>query len=77
MSDSAYAYVYKVDVPRELLECLDDPKRSMDDFAFPIIGWVKIPFVPYATFADRFQSHLTGGPTSVGPRGKKHKLDEM
>ena len=74
MSNSAYAYVYKADIPRELLECLDNPKRSMDDFAFPIIGWVKVPFKPYATFADRLQSHLYG---SLGPRGKKHRFDEM
>ena len=78
MSDFAYAYVYNADIPRELLEYLDNPKRSMDDFTFPIIGWVKVPFVPYATFADRLQSHLTGpSPTGLKPRGKKHKLDEM
>lgn len=78
ISDSTHAYVYKADIPQELLECLDNPKRSMYDFSFPIIGWVKVPFVPYATFADRLQSQLTGpSPTSLGPCGKKHKLDEM
>ena len=78
ISDSTHAYVYKADIQEELLECLDNPKRSMDHFAFPTIGWVKVPFVPYATFADCLQSQLTGpSPTSLGPRGKKHKLDEM
>ncbi|RBR06137.1 uncharacterized protein FIESC28_11152 [Fusarium coffeatum] len=78
MPDSADAYVYKADIPRELLECLDNPKRSMDDFAFPTIGWFKVPFVPYSTFADRLQSHLTGpSPTSLRPCGKNHRLDEM
>ncbi|RFN49467.1 hypothetical protein FIE12Z_6256 [Fusarium flagelliforme] len=78
MSDSTYAYVYKADIPQQLLECLDNPKRPMDDFAFPNVAWIKILFKPYSTFADRLQSHLVcpgSEPTSTSLGGKKRKHD--
>ncbi|KAJ4139772.1 hypothetical protein NW768_001116 [Fusarium equiseti] len=76
MSDSTYAYIYKADIPRQLLECLDDPKRTLEDFAFPTVAWVKIPFEPYTTFADRVQCHLTDlKPISTILSGRKRKHD--
>ncbi|KAF4496739.1 hypothetical protein FAGAP_7090 [Fusarium agapanthi] len=89
MADSNDAYVYKADVPYQLLESLHCPTRSIEDFDFPDVNYVKIPFEPYSTFSERVQVHLAGaeysprsspiGSTAMGsssPRGKKRKRDE-
>ncbi|KAF5974932.1 hypothetical protein FCOIX_7971 [Fusarium coicis] len=83
-----YAYVYKVDVPYQLLESLRCPTRTIEDFEFPQVKYVKVPFEPYKTFSERVLFHLAGaeysprsrligstmGPSS--PRGTKRKRDE-
>ncbi|KAG5755825.1 hypothetical protein H9Q70_001613 [Fusarium xylarioides] len=89
MDDRDDAYVYKADVPYQLLESLHCPTRSIEDFDFPQVNYVKVPFKPYSTFSERVQVHLAGaeysprldpiGSTLMGPsspRGKKRKRDE-
>ncbi|KAF9767052.1 hypothetical protein IL306_000437 [Fusarium sp. DS 682] len=89
MSDRTHAYVFKANVPHQLLECLDDPTRSIEDFAFPTIACTKVLFEPYSTFAERIQFHLTGAlyasrsdpvrsdrVAPPEPRGEKRKCNE-
>ncbi|EXA51195.1 hypothetical protein NW761_000128 [Fusarium oxysporum] len=89
MADSTDAYVYKADIPYQLLESLDCRTRSIEDFDFLPVNYVKIPFEPYSTFSERVQVHLAGaeyssppGPVCSDhsapsePRGKKRKHDE-
>ncbi|KAF4945297.1 hypothetical protein FGADI_12037 [Fusarium gaditjirri] len=59
-ADTTNAYVYKADIPYQLLESLDCPTRSIEDFDFPPVNYVKIPFEPYLTFSDRIHVHLAG-----------------
>ncbi|PNP58430.1 hypothetical protein FNYG_15093 [Fusarium nygamai] len=54
------AYVYKADIPSELLECLKFPSRPMDDFEFPAITVAKVAFEPYETFGSRAVKALVG-----------------
>ncbi|KAM0210075.1 hypothetical protein ACHAQD_010891 [Fusarium lateritium] len=60
MSDKTYAYVFKADIPHQLLDCLDNPTCSLDDVTFPTIYFIKIPFEPYDTFTERMETHLVG-----------------
>ncbi|KAH7222564.1 uncharacterized protein BKA55DRAFT_697339 [Fusarium redolens] len=89
LADHTDAYVYKADIPHQLLESLDHPTRSIEDFDFPTVRYVKVPFKPYSTFAERVQIHLAGAEysprpepgrsdqvASSEPRGKKRKRDE-
>ncbi|WZH50196.1 uncharacterized protein QYS62_011440 [Fusarium acuminatum] len=83
-SDQTNAYVFKADIPYQLLKSLDNPKRSMNDFAFPLINYTPIPFQPYSTFSERIEIHLLGPkhpslPLPTQPRCEKRKcgiLDE-
>ncbi|KAF5552092.1 hypothetical protein FPHYL_9039 [Fusarium phyllophilum] len=58
--DQQNAYVYKADVPSQLLECLKFPSRPMDDFEFPSITVAKVAFEPYETFGGRAAEALIG-----------------
>jgi hypothetical protein len=58
MSDQTHAYIFRADVPHEVLECFDQPARAMDDVAFPIIQYTAVPFQPYSTFSERIELHL-------------------
>ncbi|CZR45668.1 uncharacterized protein FPRO_15156 [Fusarium proliferatum ET1] len=54
------AYVYKVDLPSQLLECFKFPTRPMDDFVFPTITVGKVAFEPFETFGGRAVEALVG-----------------
>jgi hypothetical protein len=89
MNDLTNAYVYKADVPHQLLDSLDVPTRTIEDFVFPTVNYVVVPFEPYSTFADRVRVQLAGhayfpqpglarsDPVSPSePHGEKRKRDE-
>ncbi|KAF5691030.1 hypothetical protein FDENT_3634 [Fusarium denticulatum] len=88
MTDQTNAYVYKADIPHQLLDSLDVPTRTIEDFVFPSVDYVVVPFEPYSTFADRVRVQLAGkeyfsppGPapsdqvSSSEPHGEKRKRD--
>ncbi|CVL07716.1 uncharacterized protein FMAN_14589 [Fusarium mangiferae] len=54
------AYVYKADLPSQLLECFKFPTRPMDDFVFPTITVGKVAFEPFETFGGRAVEALVG-----------------
>ncbi|KAH6949534.1 hypothetical protein DER45DRAFT_649933 [Fusarium avenaceum] len=79
-SEQTHAYVFKADIPYQLLKSLDNPKRSMNDFVFPLINYTPIPFQPYSTFSERIEIHLLGPQhpsllLSTEPRCEKRKCD--
>ncbi|KAF5608296.1 uncharacterized protein FSUBG_4832 [Fusarium subglutinans] len=89
MTDLTNAYVYKADIPHQLLDSLDVPTRTIEDFVFPSIDYVVVPFEPYSTFADRVRVQLAGAeyfsPPGPGPsdqvspsepHGEKRKRDQ-
>ncbi|KAF5642222.1 uncharacterized protein FTJAE_3697 [Fusarium tjaetaba] len=89
MDDPTNAYVYKADIPHQLLDSLDVPTRTIEDFVFPTVNYVVVPFEPYSTFADRVRVQLAGkeyfpqpGPARSDPvspsesHGEKRKRDE-
>ncbi|KAF5538654.1 hypothetical protein FMEXI_9289 [Fusarium mexicanum] len=89
MTDLTNAYVYKANIPHQLLDSLDCPTRTIDDFVFPSIDYVVVPFEPYSTFADRVRFQLAGAeyfsPPGPGPsdqvspsepHGEKRKRDQ-
>ncbi|KAF5552226.1 hypothetical protein FNAPI_7141 [Fusarium napiforme] len=89
VTDLTNAYVYKADIPHQLLDSLDHPTRSIDDFVFPKVNYVVVPFEPYLTFADRVRFQLAGAEYSSSPgpvrsdqvvasepHGEKRKRDE-
>ncbi|CZR48685.1 uncharacterized protein FPRO_03992 [Fusarium proliferatum ET1] len=89
LADVTNAYVYKADIPRQLLESLDCPTRTIEDFIFPTVNYVVVPFKPYSTFAERFRAELVGPqyyspPDPVDsnqavpsdPKGEKRECDE-
>ncbi|KAH7215764.1 hypothetical protein ACKRZS_004384 [Fusarium odoratissimum] len=58
--DHQNSYVYKVDFPSQLLECLKSPTRPMTDVVFPSIKVGKVAFEPYETFGGRAVEALIG-----------------
>ncbi|KAI1036746.1 hypothetical protein LB503_003372 [Fusarium chuoi] len=89
LADVTYAYVYKADIPLQLLESLDSPTRTIEDFVFPTVNYVVVPFEPYSTFAERIRAELAGPEYSSPPElvnsnqsvpsephGEKRKRDE-
>nr|RBQ97392.1 hypothetical protein FVER53263_12624 [Fusarium verticillioides] len=89
MNDLTNAYVYKADIPHQLLDSLDVPTRTIEDFVFPTVNYVVVSFEPYSTFADRVRVQLAGHeyfpqpglarPDLVSPsepHGEKRKRDE-
>ncbi|KAF5556624.1 hypothetical protein FMEXI_1096 [Fusarium mexicanum] len=54
------AYVYKADVPSQLMECLSSPTRSLSDLIFPTITVAKVSFEPFETFGGRAVEALVG-----------------
>ncbi|KAF5247321.1 hypothetical protein FANTH_6412 [Fusarium anthophilum] len=89
VTDLTNAYVYKANIPHQLLDSLECPTRTIDDFVFPSIDYVVVPFEPYSTFADRIRFQLTGaeyssppGPcpsdqvSPSEPHGEKRKRDQ-
>ncbi|KAF5990113.1 hypothetical protein FBULB1_260 [Fusarium bulbicola] len=89
VTDLTNAYVYKANIPHQLLDSLDCPTRTIDDFVFPSIDYVVVPFEPYSTFADRIRFQLAGAeyssPPGPGPsdqlspsepHGEKRKRDQ-
>ncbi|KAF4495008.1 hypothetical protein FAGAP_8834 [Fusarium agapanthi] len=54
------AYIYKGDIPSQLMECLKSPTRSMSDFVFPSITVAKVAFEPFETFGCRSVEALVG-----------------
>ncbi|KAF5691908.1 hypothetical protein FCIRC_243 [Fusarium circinatum] len=89
VTDLTNAYVYKANIPHQLLDSLDCPTRTIDDFVFPSIDYVVVPFEPYSTFADRIRFQLAGaeyssppGPcpsdqvSPSEPHGEKRKRDQ-
>ncbi|KAI1045340.1 hypothetical protein LB505_012774 [Fusarium chuoi] len=89
LADVTYAYVYKADIPLQLLESLDSPTRTIEDFVFPTVNYVVVPFEPYSTFAERIRAELAGPEYSSPPdlvnsnqsvpwepHGEKRKRDE-
>ncbi|KAL4721764.1 hypothetical protein ACLX1H_011258 [Fusarium chlamydosporum] len=82
-SDKEYAYVFKTDVPDELLKSLHYPSRSFDKF--PPVTCTKVSFKPYATFPERIVLHLIGhqyasklgAVTAAQLGGQKRKFDDI
>ncbi|KAF5630285.1 hypothetical protein F52700_7307 [Fusarium sp. NRRL 52700] len=58
--DQENAYVYKADIPSQLMECLRFPTRPMSDFVFPSITVAKVTFEPFWTFGGRAVEALVG-----------------
>ncbi|KAF4435087.1 hypothetical protein FACUT_7446 [Fusarium acutatum] len=89
VTDMTNAYVYKANIPHQLLDSLDCPTRTIDDFDFPSVDYVVVPFDPYSTFADCVRFQLAGAEYSYSPdpvrsnqvvlsepHGEKRKRDE-
>jgi hypothetical protein len=80
MSDQTNAYIFKANVPHEVLECFDQPARAMDDLAFPTIQYTAVPFEPYSTFSERIELHLLSavdaGPVTLALRSQKRETEE-
>ncbi|KAF5618664.1 hypothetical protein F52700_12184 [Fusarium sp. NRRL 52700] len=88
-TDLTNAYVYKANIPDQLLDSLGTPTRTIEDFVFPKVNYVVVPFEPYSTFADRVRVQLAGkeyfspcvpAPSDQlspsEPHGEKRKRDE-
>ncbi|CAJ0549924.1 Ff.00g065190.m01.CDS01 [Fusarium sp. VM40] len=68
-----------MEVPRQLLESLDDPLRSIEDFDFPTVNYTKVPFKPYSTFQERVNLHfgiMGRCNDTTTPRGQKRKCQD-
>ncbi|KAG5800677.1 hypothetical protein H9Q69_000236 [Fusarium xylarioides] len=89
VTDLTNAYVYKANIPHQLLDSLERPTRTIEDFVFPKVNYVVVPFEPYSTFADRIRFQLAGAEYSSSPgpvrsdqvvasepHGEKRKRDE-
>ncbi|KAI7762810.1 hypothetical protein LZL87_008251 [Fusarium oxysporum] len=88
MTDLTNAYVYKADIPHQLLDSLEYPTRIIEDFLFPKINYVVVPFEPYSTFTERVRIQLAGAEYSSPPhparsnvvpsepQGEKRKRDD-
>ncbi|RGP78963.1 hypothetical protein FLONG3_2869 [Fusarium longipes] len=70
--DSRDAYVYKADIPKQLVESLHDPLRTIDDFEFPDIEYTNVSYQPFWTFSERVEKHFDVIP--VAPRGVKRSF---
>ncbi|KAM0350506.1 hypothetical protein ACHAPU_002985 [Fusarium lateritium] len=58
--DLTHAFVFKANVPSQILECLGQPTRSMGDAKFPHIYFTKVAFRPFKTFSERVLLTLLG-----------------
>ncbi|KAJ4007789.1 hypothetical protein NW766_009593 [Fusarium irregulare] len=80
-TDQANPHVLRADIPSSLLHALDNPTDAMDNFVWPAIQHVQVPFAPHATFSERAARQLLAGiktePSEEEPRGEKRKRDEL
>ncbi|KAM0210089.1 hypothetical protein ACHAPA_011912 [Fusarium lateritium] len=64
--DHTNAYVFKADIPSQVVECFDHPTRSIENAEFPTIHYTKVPYEPHSSFSERVLLQLVGSAYASG-----------